>query len=1012
MLLLALISCGGNSNRMQLSSGPVADSLIDVSLREGLPAIPDPGMFQLPRMTAAIESEARLNGMQSEQDQLTSINGTSRDFNSAPNAVAYALYRFVGAPGEAIDAVQVAASALSPGGTIYVALGNYATNRWQFFTPSTSLTSDYPFPVATSDYTSPVSGSIFVLVAVYGGDTATIDSVALNFTTRFGISGTVQDIAGNGIQGVVMSVGILGQMAITDANGNFTLGGLPDGNWMLYATASSYTFYSNPQLAVVAGGNVSGMLYIGHQTASNFLPRDPLGPNNDFYQANDVDLEAGPISDSLSVVDDRNDFFRFTVNTPGSYVLQFSDQDHNLVYPSMTLYNQYYSFINSNGSALSGALCVPFTTYSVPATYVVQVSCNAAGGGDYELSLIPSGVSALSGTVSTIVFELGGAELLVTEDGSGLETIYTMSPFAGPGSTYGDWLRRNVDATVVPISDSYTYAPTSINAALSGGDVMNADFLATVVPIGDSYEPNPDALAADANGALALPYNSDGNDDLSFGNTDAQDWYRVEPAAGQGLRAVIDFGDYREDAASLFIVWNDGFSVLANGEKFNNRLTAILPSLTDGGHYYIGVATLGSQMMLLPYTMRIETFTAREVIVRTDFDGQPIGGALVDLRDDQFGHRRSSYTDTLGETFPFICEQGSDVFVEIFRWGMDFDRQTRRITVPNADSTHVFEASSSLSLDSYEPNDDFTAAPTLPALPTSVYATLDPATDFTDNYKIQLTSNDPVGLTVNGLPGDTSLTVVLYDDVLNFVTVLTLNNGRTVFFDPMAINEYTLQLFGGFPDIQYGLDIHQEPAFTISGSSLDDIFLNPVLGNVLYIQETDTRIYPDGAGLYESPLLAPGTYTIETWAPGYIAPPPSVLTITNTGLVENFLLTLDPGADNYEPMNDAPPGVLLPADGTLSLPNTIGVGGDLNDYFNFQGFTGKIYIVRLEWAQPWYYDAYILDVSSPSLVSMGNSFNFGLGFQELSFLAPEDGLYTILVPDFGPAEYQVRITEL
>src|SRR5690606_31308737 len=96
----------------------------------------------------------------------------------------FGLYQFTGAPAEEIDLVRVSASALSTGGTVYVALANYATSRWQFLTPSTDPVSEFTFPAATADYTSPVSGQISVLVALWGGDSATIDSVALSFPDR------------------------------------------------------------------------------------------------------------------------------------------------------------------------------------------------------------------------------------------------------------------------------------------------------------------------------------------------------------------------------------------------------------------------------------------------------------------------------------------------------------------------------------------------------------------------------------------------------------------------------------------------------------------------------------------------------------------------------------------------------------------------------------------------------------------------------------------------------------
>jgi hypothetical protein len=372
--------------------------------------------------------------------------------------------------------------------------------------------------------------------------------------------------------------------------------------------------------------------------------------------------------------------------------------------------------------------------------------------------------------------------------------------------------------------------------------------------------------------------------------------------------------------------------------------------------------------------------------------------------------RRAMVTGTNGKSTAVLVKEGDQLFVEAFRPGSDIHRQTRLVSVPAADFEESFAATEAGSADSFEPNLISATAPLIGTLPVQVDATLDPETDQSDAYRMTMQTADPVAVGLGGLAPGVKLSLQFSDGMGNALASFDLASGEARLLNPGSAGELRLKVLGNPGGAVYHLDLMQTPAYQISGLVLEGA--NPVAGSRIHCSQTGETVVSDAAGAYSFALAAPGSYNLACWAPGYtVAGNPAAVTVAASDVTLDFSLSLNPAADHYEPNNSSlTPSPLMP-DGQWSEACTLGVGADLGDYYSFPLTKNSLVTVRLEWDQPWYNDAGIASVTSPTFGVMGTSYNLGLGYQEVVFEALESAQHSLAIQNFGlPVEYRVRIT--
>jgi len=249
------------------------------------------------------------------------------------------------------------------------------------------------------------------------GDRDTVENYLYNkwFGTpppTHSISGTV---SGDVQQGVTISVA--GKSATTDANGNYTIGGLADGNYTVTPTLAGYTFNPATASAAVSGADVTGVNFTSASTA----PQEyTLTVNNgtgggQYSQGNTVSIS--------TTVPDGQVFDAWIGDT------------------------QYLA----NANNASTTVTMPAQDITVTATFkqAPPVTHNISGTitGD-----IQQGVTISAGGKSA------------TTDASGNYTIN--------GLTDGNY-------TVTPELAGYTFSPAAASAAVSGADVTGVNFTST-----------------------------------------------------------------------------------------------------------------------------------------------------------------------------------------------------------------------------------------------------------------------------------------------------------------------------------------------------------------------------------------------------------------------------------------------------------------------------------------------------------------------------------------------------
>lgn len=252
-------------------------------------------------------------------------------------------------------------------------------------------------------------------VTVGNGRNSNNQNFALLATYR--INGRVLDSTGAGLPGVLVSDGIRG--AVTDANGNYTIEGVPFGTYALTASLSGYTFSPNPRWVAV-NDDVSGQDFTAVCSSCTIRGRVADSAGNG--------VAGAIVSDGArSVTTDAQGYYLLTDVPPGTYTLT----------PS---YDGYIFVPSARSITVSRHLSGLDFTASPPYRISGRVTDSTGKG--------VAGVTISDGTRSVVT------------DGDGVFTLRDV-----PAGTY----------TLTPSHSQYAFTPSSRTIVVSG-DVSGQTF--------------------------------------------------------------------------------------------------------------------------------------------------------------------------------------------------------------------------------------------------------------------------------------------------------------------------------------------------------------------------------------------------------------------------------------------------------------------------------------------------------------------------------------------------------
>ena len=366
----------------------------------------------------------------------------------------YPLDVFASATGTGTNASSGAATTTANGELIYgyTFLLNTAT-AGAGFTGITLVNGDldeYQIQAAAGSvaatYTQ-TSGTWFARVATFRPSTA----------TQGAISGTISPSAGG--SGVIVTLsGTASATATTDANGNYTFAGLPNGSYTVTPSGSGYTYSPVSQAVTLNGTNQTGVNFAAQAISSTWSISGSISPASSGGGAT-VTLSG---SASGTVIADANGNYSFAGLVNGSYTIT----------PSKTGYT--FSPVNQ-AVTISGASRpgVNFTAQGTGPTWSISGSISPASGG--------SGATVtLSGTASaTTVADANGN--------------YSFAGLA------------NGSYTVTPTKNGYTFNPVNQAVSVGGSDASGINFAAVAPSNSISLDANVSQDGSKASTTITSP---------------------------------------------------------------------------------------------------------------------------------------------------------------------------------------------------------------------------------------------------------------------------------------------------------------------------------------------------------------------------------------------------------------------------------------------------------------------------------------------------------------------------
>jgi len=1003
LLTMLLAACGGGVSTPAALLGVEAAQALPVSA-EQLPAMPRGGDFNPLKITAALTLEQDGVAAYDHNAANVTLAGPEATYAPAANELAWAIYEFPGSAADEIGSVEYLTSNRNPGSIVYVAISNYVLDAWEFI-GARDEDGAALVPPSSGEYAS-LNGYTYIAVLGFDGGGFDLETVKITYTNRYPVSGQVVDLAGAGVPDVTITTSLDGQSVMTDGAGEFTLPAIPDGLWHLMATKPGWTFYDNPQEISVSGGNLTGVEIVGYMNQSHFEPIEDFEPNDSISDAPNRDPSL-PVEDYISAADDEYDYFRFVLDTPGHHWFRL-ETDSTVMFPSLYIRDKEGRGISS-GWAYSG---VVYVGLDVAATRVVFVAVRCQGGGGHYT--LTSGLGPTSEVRGNILSGPGPEVMgyIKVELDNGSDQTYVLSS-SGLGLFY-TYFMPAVLTTVTPDPDDediFTYAPVFSDEDLSTGDKLNVDFSASgLLPL-DFYEPNDTDVTAHDFGSLPVT----SHDAVRVGDGDYEDWYRFAPAVDNYLIVRIDYDFNKEkNAAPVTAKLYDSTSTYMT-KSYNTDTGVELRSEgpCDGNDYFIQV--ISSSDTTISYEMTIEEYSGYEVQFGARWDGSGLMNARFNLRSDDYGWSRSWETSGNGLTeIPFMFRDGETVMAELFRFGLDIDRQTRLITIDGANQTVWFDCDPAASADKWEPN---TRGGIEVELPFATDATISDGTDPADKYIFSTTSTNPVRVVFSS-----PLESEIYDCYL--WNIDPEPDEETDAFSFSGSADFLLVTDGPAPiqhmleietnsevDTAYHLEIEEVAGYMLSGEVTDNAMMAvpnayvfcPALNEVWY----SPHVAPESS--YELGPFLPGSYQIYIYAANMDSMPgsPWTLNVGASDVVQDFELT-DNVTDVGEP-NDTWGTAMFLASGVPVTANADS-GTDEKDYYTFTVAGPQLInanIIFEKWlGNP---TLTLFDTDGTTMLEYENSYR--VGYQRIDYYLPAAGTYYLMARcGSGANDYDITVT--
>lgn len=955
LTVLLLAGCGGSgpASGSSLIFTPQTSAPI-VELAAGLPELPADQRLNLHRMTAAAAA-ATLGREFNQASPDVTVAGDSAELASAANTVSYTLYRFGGVAGEPIESVGYRVSGLDPSERVFLAIGNYSSGTWNYF--PLQAAADVTIALSGSVNYQSASGNTWLLLAVYGGDGVAVEEVRVTYTERYTVTGQILDKDGAGIPNVLVASALGGISTRTGTDGSYSLSGLPNGVWPLAASLNGWTFYSQPTFVTIADADAVAPVMIGDAHGARFeagdlMPNDSFGPDSPLW-----DFSAGPLVETLSGDDDQLDIYRFNVANNGTYILHYSNQDHNILFPLLALL-EYDAYSETDAvSIVSGDVGIAFTVSDAPRELHFAV-LSTVGGGEYSVSLLESSPAIFALSIDE-GGQFRGGLATVTRSDNGHVTYYpafvaTVPPLTPGQVVLDESMPPGSEITVTAQLQNHDVTPANRTGMLDAALPYQAAFTATLVSGGDSFETNNDFGSAYI--IPAIPFDSLPGNPLSVnysGFADYADYYRFTPAPGAHVRIFVDFDTLGGKHYPIRAAVRDiAFNQYAHSWQTPDGLILELSEPADGGDYHLVIEADYRSNSVLDYSLRLRNYSGSAI----RFASRVLPSTLIDgsnffVYDAAFEARlmlNNNTPDSL--TLPIYKAVGTELRVECGRYGTDHDKQTRLATHAASDQIIYFDTDD-MGIDSHEPNSHPGLVLNELALPATVNASLGILDDTSDYYRVSPGNGQPFRVTVTTGASGTAFYLALLDSMGNTVTSeLVRGPSRTVYLpndgsfgQKLVFNAAALQ------ETAYTLEIVNAEAYAVSG--LVETLGSVPLRGLMKIEGVE-NVFSSNNGSYELPFLLPaGSYQLECHVPGHIPPVvQQIVNITNADVTVDFDTFTAGPADPYEPNDSratATP-LIAGADYLAFLPVSFEY-----DYFSYTPVAGDHLRFTLEPAVSW-----------------------------------------------------------
>lgn len=960
--LLSLAACGGRTRlpltaaAQPLAIAKLAPAPAAPEVASGLPGLPQDQRLNPLRMTASANATQAGDAYTYASSGLIAGGGTAQ-LNSSANSVAWTIYLFGGTPGEAITDCGYAVSGLDPGETVFCAISDYQHQRWAFLPTASQANASFTLPdPGAGHYQSPL-GNTWIAVATFGGTQVDLTSVHVTYTNRHSVSGQIVDKLGAAVPGVTVATTFAGVTTTTDASGNYTLAGLADGVWPIMASLDGWAFYSDPTYVVMAGADLTAPMIVGDPHGSRFTAKDLLAGNNSARTAPVFDLASGPLTETISADDDPLDFYRFTVQTPGTYILRFANPQRDIHAPFVSVSDIDNNYISSSAAIFAGDVGVSFTVNDTPRDLIVEVRA-AAGGGTYTLTLLPEPGCLFGGALANGLSWIGGGTMDMTYTASGHVTTYFLDEILtsnGADVVYDDALPAGA-VTVAPQLAGYTFAPLSAALTLAPGPLQVAQFGFTPPAAADSFEPNNTTATATS---IALPYVSAVPLQVSgLPGGDTADYYKFSPTAGKGFVAQVSAPNVSPERGAVFATLLDhNFNNVGTMWTSPQGVAVFSNVLADGNVYYLLVTSLASANELISYSLLAAEFDGYQLQFKAAIPNPPtpLDNARFVIFAQDFNRLYTTYSGADGRTAPLIVPDGTQLRVDCYRYGMALDSTTQLVTMPPADTVVEFSAPDQGD-DALEPNGDY--YPTLPqqALPLSLSATISDDTDAADIYKISAGDGRPLHIVLS-TASTQHFYVFLYDETQGYVGSALLRGPLDQLYLPNDGNDgqYVRVELAERGEAHYNLAVDTADAYAISGFVQNTIAVG--LTGVVTVESTHEQAISNGFGggdFHINSLYPPGTYTLAAFVTGFgPTPDEKQVTITNADASVTFNSFMASPHDNYEPNDSAAQATAI----AYSTPYTASVssitGNDGLDYYKLAMGAGDRVRIKLTVDAPW-----------------------------------------------------------